>query len=126
MATVESYKKSRRVREVSVTLTYADTTSSEMFKLPRGSRIVEWLVKVSTAFSGGTTTLDIGLSSDGDYFVDGVSLATAGYVALGTAAVVPAYETTDITPIYMNVGAGNSAGEVEVTCKFSQVVDRRF
>ncbi|MHC4542927.1 MAG: hypothetical protein ACYSYL_00170 [Planctomycetota bacterium] len=126
MPTTETWKKSRRVREISTTLTYEDTTSVEVFKLPSGTRILDWLVGVGTAFSGGTTDLDIGLSSDGDYLVDGLSLATAGRVALTTEMLQVNYETDGVTPVYMNVGAGNSAGSVTVTLLFSQVVDRRF
>jgi hypothetical protein len=126
MATTESYKKSRRVREITVNLTSSDTTSAEMFRLPKGARIVQWLLKVETAFSGGTTTIDIGTGSDGDYFVDGAALGTAGLAAIGSAMVITGWEATEITPIYMNVGASNTAGEVDVTCMFSQVVDRRF
>lgn len=126
MATTETYKKSRRVREISTTLTYADATSAEMFSLPRAARILDWVVTVGTAFSGGTTELDVGLSNDGDYLIDGAALNTAGRVALTTVVMQAGYETSEVTPVYMNVGAGNTAGEVTVTCLFSQVVDRRF
>jgi len=99
-----------------------------MFKLPEGARFVAIVPKVKTAFSGGTAELDIGISSDGDYFVDGADLSSAGVVALSTAFQAAAcdWEATEITPVYMNVGASNSAGEVQVTVLFSQVVDRRF
>lgn len=128
MSTTESYKESRRVREITVTLTYEDTTSAEMFKLPKGARFVGVFVKVHTAFSGGTTELDVGTAADPDHYVDGASLATAGHAAIGSALQAAAItnETTEIVPIYMNVGAGNTAGQCDVTCLFSQVVDRRF
>jgi len=126
MATTTEFVKSREVREMTVTLTHADTTSAGMFKLPNGARIIAWIPNVATAFSGGTTTLDVGTSSNSDYYVDGASLATLGLAAIGNALVQAGAETTAVTPVYMNVGAGNTAGEVEVTCLFSMETDRRF
>lgn len=126
MATTTKFVKSRRVREATVTLTYADTTSAEMFRLPEGSRVTQWIINVATAFSGGTTELDIGTGSDSDYYVDGASLATQGLAAVGDALKQAGAETTAVTSIYMNVGADNTAGEVNVTCLFSLSTDRRF
>lgn len=126
MATTTEFVKSREVREATVTLTYADTTSAEMFKLPKGARIIEWILNVVTAFTGGTAELDAGTLSDSDYYVDGASLATLGLAAIGNALKQPGAVTTAVTPVYMNVGAGNTAGEVRVTCLFSMETDRRF
>lgn len=119
MATTTDYVKLRTVKELTVTLTYSDTTSAKMFTLPKGARILGWDVQVVTAFSGGTTDLDIGTKSDSDYFVDGADLSAAGQVALGTALKQCKPELTEATGIYMNVGSGNTAGEVKVTCLFS-------
>lgn len=122
----ESFKKSRRVREITTTLTYADTTSAKAFALPAGARIIQWVINVKTAFSGGTTEIDTGTSSDPDYLVDGASLAAQGNAVLATALKQPGYETTAVTDVYMNVGAGNAAGEVDVTVLYSLQVDRRL
>ena len=119
MATTAKFEQAHKVRELTVTLTYADTASAKMFDLPNGAKILGWDVQVKTAFSGGTTELDIGISSDGDSFVDGASLASAGQVALGTALKQAKPELTAVTGIYMNVGASNTVGEVKVTCMFS-------
>ena len=126
MATTTEFVKSRRVREITTTLTYADTTSAEMFKLPNGVRVIEWILNVVTAFTGGTTELDVGTSDDGDGIVDGASLATLGLAAIGNALVAPGSVATAVVGIYMNVGAGNTAGEARVTCLFSMETDRRF
>jgi hypothetical protein len=122
----ESFKESRGVREVTQTLTYADTTSAKAFTLPAGSRVIAWVLNVQTAFSGGTAELDIGLSSDGDYLVDAGSLASVGQIVPSTTVVHPGYETTVPTDIYMNVGASNTVGSVEVTCLFSLTKSRRL
>lgn len=126
MATTTQFVRSREVREATVTLTFADTTSARMFVLPRGARIIEWIPNVVTAFAGGTAELDIGILSDDNYYVDGASLAAQGLAAIGAALVQPGAVTTVVTPIYMNVGAGNTAGEVRVTCLFSMETDKRF
>jgi len=126
MATTTEFVKSREVREMTVTLTYADTTSAEMFKLPDDARVIDWVINVVTAFSGGTTELDVGTSSDSDYYVDGASLATLGLAAIGNTLKKGGAEMTAVTAIYMNVGATNTVGEVDVTCLFSMVTDRRF
>jgi len=124
MDTVD-FVKTRQVREVTVTLTYEDTAAAEAFKLPLGARILGWILNVKTAFSGGTTTVDIG-NVDTDYYVDGASVASAGQTVPSTLVLHPGPELTAITPIYMSVGASNTVGEVDVTCLFSMVTDRRF
>lgn len=125
MATKESFVKSRRVRELTTVLTYADTTAAEMFKLPANTRVIHWIFNVTTAFSGGTTTVDVGIESDGDSIIDGADVSALGNAALATTLVVPSYTPTAITPVYMAVGAGNTVGEVEITCLFSAPTDRR-
>jgi hypothetical protein len=120
-----SFEKSLRVRELTVTLTYADTTSAVAFSLPKNARLIDWIFNVKTAFSGGTAELDIGKSDDSDYFADGVSLASAGKVHPTTEITQPGYRTTQVQDIYMNVGASNTAGEVDVTLLYSIPVDRR-
>jgi len=126
MATTSSFVQKRRTFEISVTLTYADTTSAKMFTLPAGTRLLHWLVNVKTVFVTGTTELDIGISSDGDYYVDGCSLAAAGFVSPSTTVIHPGAELTAITDIYMNVGASNTTGEAMVTCVFSMEQDTRI
>ncbi len=126
MATTTEFKKSRRIREITTTLVFGDTTSALMFILPRGARIILWIMNVKTLFAGGTTTMDVGTSSDPDVYVDGTSLAAVGQVVPSTTVVSPGPETTDQTGIYMNVGAGNTTGEVDVVCLFSLDVDRRI
>lgn len=113
------FKKSRVVREITVTLDYEDTSAVDLFKLPDGARILDWFVNVRTAFSGGTMTLDVGKTDDTDYFIDGLDVSSAGKAALGTAVQKPGEELSDITYVKALVGSGNSAGELELSCVFS-------
>jgi len=126
MATTNEFVKSRKVRELTVTLTYSDTTSAKMFTLPENARIIGWVLNVTTAFSGGTTELDIGTSSTSNYYVDAGSLAAVGQIVPSTTVLVPGPVLSAVTGIYMNVGAGNTAGSVDVTCLFSVSVERDF
>lgn len=113
------FKKSRVVRELTVTLDYEDTSATELFTLPKSARIVGWFVNVRTAFSGGTTTLDVGVSGNTDYFIDGIDVSSVGQVTPTTYVVKPGEEMSAMTAVYGLVGTGNSAGSLELTCLFS-------
>ena len=112
---------SRRVREVTCTVPYTQTTSAKILTLPEGSRILDWIPNVKTAFLTGTKTLDVGISSDADYFIDGVDVSSVGKAT--PTPLYPGHETTALTEIYASVGAGNTAGSVDVTCLFSLEID---
>ena len=126
MATTTEFVKSREVREMTFTLTYEDTTSVEVCTFPSGARVISVILNVVTAFSGGTTTVDFGTSSDPDAYVDGGDVSAQGHAAIGTTLVAPGPVLTTVIHGYANVGAGNTAGEVRVTCLFSMETDRRF
>ena len=126
MPVTSEYVKTRYIREYTTTITYADTTSAEKFRLPTGSRIIAWVFNVVTAFSGGTTELDIGTATDQDYYVDAGDISAVGQIVPSTQVVIPGPELTTMTPIYMVVGAGNTVGSVEVTCLFSNDDNKRF
>lgn len=122
MAKTTEFKRSRVVREATVTLTYEDHTDPvKLLTLPKGSRLIGFALNVKTAFSGGTgQELNIGVQGDPDAIVDGASLATAGQVSLTTEVVQPGYETEAMEAIYAQVGdAANTAGEADLTVLFS-------
>ena len=119
------FSKKLRVHEITVTLVFGDTTSAKAFSLPKAARMIEWITHVKTAFSGGTAELDIGSSSNPDAYADAISLATLGRVYPTTEVALPGYRTTQVEDIYMNVGASNTVGEVDVTLLFSFPMDSR-
>ena len=84
MATTTSFVKSRNVRAAIFTLGITDTTSAEMFKLPANALILDWIVNVQTAVSGGTTTLDVGTAADGSAYINTLTVSTKGKVTLTT------------------------------------------
>ena len=120
MATTSEFKLRRPVYELSSILTYADTTAVNVFSLPAGARIIDWIVNVGTAFSGGSTyQLNVGnTSATGNEFLAAVSVAAAGKVTLTTQVSLAGYVTTAITDVYMAITDG-TAGSVTVTCVFS-------
>jgi len=110
--------ESRVVREITCNLTYADTTSAKIFTLPKGARLIDWVINVKTALVTGTTTLDVGIGSDGDYFIDGVAVNAIGKAS--PTVLYPGYEVTTLgLDIYANVGGSNTAGSVDITLLFS-------
>lgn len=115
------FVRSRRVRELVCNLTFANTTSAEIFTLPKGARVLDWIVNVKVAVAGGTTTLDTGTSADSDYFIDGVDVSSIGKAA--PTLLYPGYETTAITGVYANLGASNTAGSLDVSILFSLEID---
>lgn len=126
MATTTSFVKSRNVRAAIFSLTYADTTSAEMFKLPANALILDWIVNVQTAVAGGTTELDVGTASDPDAYLDAVDVSAKGRVTLTTKVADPGDETSIVTPIYANLGASNTSGVVQVICVYALDVDRKL
>jgi hypothetical protein len=126
MATATEFVKSRNVREMTFTLTYEDTTAVKVCSFPAGARVIAVILNVVTAFSGGTTTVDFGTSTDPDAYVDGASVASAGWAAIGTALVSAGPVLTTRIDGYASVGAGNTAGEVRTTVLFSIPEDKAY
>ncbi len=102
-------------------VTFADTTTKNLFKLPKGAVIVGWEVNVRTAFnSSGTDLLDIGDASTGNRFKNDLDVATAGQTLNGWVATelfTPLTEDTQITAIYAQSVADANAGSADI-CVF--------
>ncbi len=126
MATVAKLVKARNVREMTFTLTYADTTSVKVCSFPIGARVISVILNVVTAFSGGTATVDFGTSADPDLYVDAGDVSAQGHAAIGTTLVTPGPVLTTVIHGYANVGASNTVGEVRVTVLFSYAEDKAF
>lgn len=120
MATTTEFIKTRRVLELTFTLTYADTTAAKMFSLPSDVRIIGWFLNVTTAFSGGTTQINIGTTSaSSNEIIAAQDVSSTGLQAVSTTLALPGYEPAALKDIYAVVGASNTAGAVKVTCVFS-------
>jgi hypothetical protein len=94
--------------------------------IPANSQIVSIEVNVETAFNdSGSDLLEVGSSADTDLYVNDVSIAAIGKIALGTAALCANWKdigTSDIKVGYIYNGANNdaSAGAATVTINYLQ------
>ena len=108
--------------DYSVEGTATDTT----VVIPANSQIVRIDVNVETAFNdSGNDLLEVGSSADTDLYINDVSIAAIGKIALGTAALCANWKdigTSDIRVGYIYNGANNdaSAGAATVTISYLQ------
>ena len=102
------------------------TATDTAVVIPANSQIVSIEVNVETAFNDtGSDLLEVGSSADTDLYVNDVSIAAIGKIALGTAALCANWKdigTTDIVVGYIYNGANNdaSAGAATVTINYLQ------
>ena len=124
MANVEKFKKSRVVRTMRATVEHDDTGLVYIGTLPRGARIINWLVHITTLFAGGAATFTIGTAADADYFVTAMTNAAAGTYVPDTEDAVPGHTTTAITDVYFTQATGATAGAMHIECNFALDVER--
>ena len=102
------------------------TATDTSVVIPANSQIVRIDVNVETAFNdSGNDLLEVGSSADTDLYVNDVSIAAIGKIALGTAALCANWKdigTSDIRIGYIYNGANNdaSAGAATVTISYLQ------
>ena len=101
-------------------VTFANTTTANLFKLPKGAVIVDFIVNVRTAFnSSGTDLLDIGDASTGNRFKNDLDVASSGQTVTGWVVgelFTPLTDETQITAIYAQSVADASAGSADIAC----------
>lgn len=101
------------------TVGFGDTTAKTGFIIPANSQIVGANVAVLTAFNDTTTnTIDVGTSTTSGLYLNDVSVATAGNVAITTqfdASEAQDVGTSDVTVTLLFNGADAAAGEAQVT-----------
>ena len=106
--------------------TVEGTATDTTVVIPANSQIVSVDVNVETAFNdSGSDLLEVGSSADTDLYVNDVSIAAIGKIALGTAALCANWKdigTTDIVVGYIYNGANNDAdaGAATVTINYLQ------
>ena len=94
--------------------------------IPANSQIVRIDVNVETAFNdSGNDLLEVGSSADTDLYVNDVSIAAIGKIALGTAALCANWKdigTSDVRVGYIYNGANNdaTAGAATATISYLQ------
>lgn len=112
------FKKSRNMRDVTVVLDYEDTDGVEVFKLPAGARLCSVGAYVKTAFSGGTTTLSV-VDQDGTALFTFTDISTTGVKSPDFSGLVLGDSVDNITELRATIGAGNSAGKLNLMVFFS-------
>ena len=111
--------------DYTVEATATDTT----VVIPANSQIVSIEVNVETAFNdSGSDLLEVGSSADTDLYVNDVSIAAVGKIALGTAALCANWKdigTSDIVVGYIYNGANNdaTAGAATATVSYLQNIN---
>ena len=102
------------------------TATDTTVVIPANSQIVAIDVNVETAFNdSGSDILEVGSSADTDLYVNDVSIAAVGKIALGTAALCANWKdigTSDIRIGFIYNGANDdaSAGAATVTINYLQ------
>lgn len=106
-------------------ISYTDTSTVTVGKLPAGAIVVGAGVVVSTAWNSGTSdVLDIGTSSDGDGFATDLALGTIGNIVWDELATSnDLYSTSEVTVTcaVTSVGTAASAGAGHVYVQYIPV-----
>lgn len=109
---------SRVVREITHTIAYGDTTSARIFTLPKGARLIDWIINVKTAFAGGAGTLNVGISGTANYFISGLDVSSVGNKS--PSVLVPGHIVTTLgQDIYAQASGSDTSGSVDITLLFS-------
>ena len=105
------------------TIAYTDTTAKDLFTLPEGAVVTGIVVDVTTAFNdGGTNLLDIGITGTGAYYVNDLSVASAGQPAVTVVAgrlfATALTEPTVVTATYIPGTPDASAGVATIAFRY--------
>lgn len=105
------------------TIAYTDTTAKNLFTLPEGAVVTGITINVTTEFDDTVgNTLDIGITGNGDYFADGVSVATAGQIVTGMVPdslfAAPLTEDTQVTATYIEANSDATEGAATIAIRY--------
>ena len=111
----------------SASFDFEDTsaTSTDII-IPANSQIVDIDVNVQVAFNGsGTDLIDIGIVGNPDLYVDGLSIAAIGKIALGTTALCANWKDIGTSDVRIQIqttdgGGDASAGTATFTVSYLQ------
>ena len=103
----------------SAAITENGSASDTGIIIPANSQIINMYVLVQTAWDGGTNTIDVGISTDTDLYVDGLDTSSVGNhrataAATGTEANWRDVGTSDVTIYVDSVASGSGAGVLTV------------
>mgnify|MGYP003128958370 CR=1 FL=1 len=103
----------------SAAVTEVNAFGTTSIVIPANSQITNIYVLVTTAFDGGTNTIDVGISSDTDLFVDGLSVSSVGNHRVGAAQTGTEANwkntgSSDQTLVFISPQTGNGVGVLTV------------
>ncbi len=107
------------VQAQTATLAYTDTVAKALFTIPDGAIILQWILKVGTAFnSDGTDLVQIGVSGTASKFALDLDVSATG---LKTAYVLTQIGIAQsgaqaVLGIYANGGSAASTGAMTISC----------
>lgn len=100
---------------------FGDTTAKDLFTLPKGAYVTDWVVEVVYAFNdGATNNLDIGITGDEDYWANNLAVGSTGVLRFGASGStldrlwVRLNDDTTVNATY-TPGTSASAGLAKVT-----------
>lgn len=100
-------------------VTFADG-SKTLFSLPSGATPLLAMVVVTTAFNdSGADTLELGISSDPDYYAVGIPLGATGSQLIALTNVRALARKTGIVAKYTGENSDATAGRAEVHVLYS-------
>lgn len=104
---------------------YTDTSAKDLFTLPTGAVIVQWVVNVETAFNDtGTDLLDLGVSGTADQYASNLDVSSAGQIVTGfVAGQALQFDTPLTAPVvvqatYTGANTDPDAGLAQVACVY--------
>lgn len=110
----------------SATISYTDTTNTNLFILPAGAQVLAIYVDVITAFTdSGTDVIDIGKTGSSAFFVSAINVASTGHnvatLVAGNLATIVNVGTTDVqvTAKYTGQNGNAGAGSARITVQYA-------
>jgi len=105
----------------------AEGVAKNLFTLPADCIVMYFLVDVQTAFNDtGSDLLELGISSDPDYFAAAVDLSIADQIIVQQFNLgrLDGGQRKVLTATYTGLNNNASAGVAEITCVFSHLKNR--
>lgn len=127
MAKFQGFNPGVNLRVQAASVARTDTTATAKMRLPKGARIIGFVLSGTASNAGTTATLSVGSTTTANEFVNAVSVLSGGVgngvnvlngVASGVGAVLTA-ASTDIYVKYAETGTASSAGGWKLFCLYT-------
>lgn len=109
------------LRAQRATLAFGDTVAKDLFTLPAGAVIVDWIINVTTLFnSDGTDLVDIGVSGTAEKFFANIDVSSTGLKTGAVATQIGVVQATAqvVQGIFAAGGSAASTGAMSIVCLY--------